>query len=176
MTGLNSTTDSILSVSCLITDAHLNLLDTRGFDAIIQTPSSTLSAMDEWCTRTHTASGLTTACLASTTIAESAAADLLAYVRSHVPRPGTALLAGNSIHADRAFLSRPPWDAVLGYLHYRVLDVSSIKEAVRRWAPQPVLEGVPRKRLRHEARADVEESIEEAAYYMGILQGGEDQG
>ncbi len=80
-------------------------------------------------------------------------------------------MAGNSIHADRAFLAHPPWAVVLAHLHYRIFDVSSIKEAVRRWAPEAVLEGVPRKALRHEARADMEESIEEARYYMGVLKG-----
>lgn len=152
MTGLNPTTDSILSLSCLITDAHLNLIDPTGFDTIIQTSSSRLSAMDSWCTRTHAASGLTAASLASTTTAESAAADLLAYIQSHIPQSGVALLAGNSIHADRAFLSKPPWERVLDHLHYRIFDVSSIKEAMRRWAPERVLEDAPRKLLRHEAR------------------------
>lgn len=170
MTGLNPSTNTILSLSCLLTDAHLNLLDPTGFDTTIHHPESILSAMDPWCTRTHTTSGLVASCLASTTTAECGARDLLTYIRSHIAEPGVALLAGNSIHADRAFLARDPWDRVLRHLHYRMLDVSSIKEAVRRWAPEKVVEEVPRKLLRHEARSDVEESIEEARYYMRLFE------
>ena len=171
MTGLNPTRDSILSVCCLITDADLSLLDSAGFDAVIQTPQAKLDAMDDWCTRTHSATGLTSACLSSTTTADSAADGLLSYIQSHIPERGIALLAGNSIHADRAFLAREPWDRVLKHLHYRIFDVSAIKEAVRRWAPEEVLEGAPRKEVRHEARADVQESIAEARYYMGLFRG-----
>jgi oligoribonuclease len=171
MTGLNPETDCILSLSCLLTTSTLTSLDPHGFDAIIKTPASRLNAMDEWCTATHTQSGLISSCLNSTTTALSAANQLLAYIKSHIPEPGLALLAGSSIHADRAFLSKEPWDRVLGHLHYRLLDVSSIKEGVRRWAPECVLEGAPRKELRHEARADIEESIKEAGYYMGLLRG-----
>ncbi len=171
MTGLNPAMDSILSLSCLITDASLDVLDAVGFDATIHHRQSVLSGMDPWCTRTHTASGLVSACLSSTTTAEAAAQDLLSYIQTHVPECGVALLAGNSIHADRAFLAKEPWSKVLGWLHYRVLDVSSVKEGVRRWAPTRVVEGVPAKRLRHVARGDVEESIAEARYYMGVFQG-----
>ena len=171
MTGLNPHVDRILSLSCLITDGQLNVVDAHGFSATIHTPQPVLSAMSPWCTTTHSATGLTTACLDSDTTAVSAADGLLAYIRTHVPERGAALLAGNSIHADRAFLSHEPWDRILRHLHYRVLDVSSIKEAVRRWAPAEVVDRVPAKRLMHRAREDVEESIVEARYYMRMLQG-----
>lgn len=171
MTGLNPHTDRILSLCCLITDSELHLLDVDGFSVIIQTPQSVLSSMSPWCISTHTATGLTTACLNSSTSARTAADDLLAYIRAHVPEAGVALLAGNSVHADRAFLLHEPWDRVLEHLHYRVLDVSSIKEAVRRWVPAEVMEQVPAKRLIHRAREDVEDSIAEAGYYMQMFKG-----
>ncbi|KAI9813731.1 MAG: hypothetical protein M1832_006104 [Thelocarpon impressellum] len=165
MTGLDPKTDSILQISCFITDYELNFLDATGWGAIIYHPRSRLDAMDDWCTRTHAASGLTDAVLASTTTAEMAAAQLLGYIQSHVPQPRRALLAGNSVHADRAFLGQPPYDEVLQHLHYRILDVSSIKEAVRRWAPEEALTRVPRKKGMHEAQEDILESIEEARFY-----------
>ncbi|KAI9832940.1 MAG: hypothetical protein M1819_003970 [Sarea resinae] len=165
MTGLDPSTDSILQIACFITDAQLNVLDPTGFSAIIQHSQTRLAAMDEWCTRTHASTGLTRAALASTTTAPAAAAALLAYIKTYIPTAGRAMLAGNSVHADRAFLARAPYDAVLAHLHYRILDVSSIKEAARRWASDEALAAVPPKKLVHEAREDVLESIVEARYY-----------
>jgi oligoribonuclease len=169
MTGLDAETDTILSIACFITDAQLALLEHTGFEAVIHHSTSQLNAMNEWCIRTHTASGLVEQCKASRTVAEDAVADLLSYIRKFVPEKGVALLAGNSVHADKMFLSKPPWNQVLEYLHYRILDVSAIKEAARRWCSDDVLQGVPRKALKHEAKADVLESIEEARYYQGMF-------
>lgn len=169
MTGLDPDRNTILQISCFVTDAQLNVLDDKGFDTIIHHPKSTLDTMDEWCTRTHASTGLTAAAIASTTTSDLAATDLLAYVRRHVPKPRTALLAGNSVHADRAFLSKAPYDKVLGHLHYRILDVSSIKEAVRRWGTADVLGLVPQKKGLHEARQDILESIEEARFYRDVF-------
>ncbi|KAI9843124.1 MAG: hypothetical protein M1837_006577 [Sclerophora amabilis] len=165
MTGLDPNMDQILQIHCICTDALLNPLDTPGFGATIHHPQSALSQMDEWCTRTHAATGLTQAVLASTTTASEAASSLLRYIQRFVPRAGEALLAGNSVHADRAFLAREPYDRVLRHLHYRILDVSSIKEAARRWGAEAVLKDVPRKEGAHEARSDILESIEEARFY-----------
>jgi oligoribonuclease (3'-5' exoribonuclease) len=173
MTGLSPHpfgTDTILSVSCLITTADLTLLDTHGFDAIIHHSASQLSSMSPWCITTHGASGLTAQCLSSTTTAETAAADLLAYIQKHVPEKGAALLAGNSVHADKTFLMQKPWDPVVGWLHYRIFDVSAVKEMVRRWCKKEVLEAVPVKKATHTARKDIEESIEEARFYRGLLE------
>jgi len=169
MTGLNPSTDTILSLSCFVTDASLNLLDPHGFDAVIHHSESTIENMSAWCVEQHGRSGLSQACLDSTTSAEQAASDLLAYIKKHVGTPRTALLAGNSIHADKMFLMKPPWNVVLEFLHYRLFDVSAIKEAVRRWAPETVLNGVPKKELKHTAREDVLESIEEARYYQSFF-------
>lgn len=127
--------------------------------------------MSEWCIATHGKSGLTQQCRSSTTTAETAARDLVAYIQKHIPGKGVALLAGNSIHADKIFLMQPPWNLVLEHLHYRLFDVSSMKEMVRRWCPEEVLRGAPVKQVRHEARADVEESLEEARWYKGLLEG-----
>jgi len=165
MTGLNVNTDSILQISCFITDYDLNVMDTEGWGAIVQHDKVVLDKMDEWCVRTHASTGLTAAAIASSTTAEEAAQSLLNYIQKYVPTPRSALLAGNTVHADKAFLSRAPYDKVLLHLHYRILDVSSIKEAVRRWAPQETLEMIPKKKGRHEAREDILESIEEARFY-----------
>lgn len=171
MTGLDSSKDTILSISCIITDYALNPLDAAGFDAIIHHDSTALAAMNPWCVEHHGASGLTAACIASTTTATQAASDLLTYVKAHVPEKGKALLAGNSVHADRAFLSRGPWAeaGVLAWLHYRILDVSAIKEAVRRWCSPAVLEQVPTKKNAHTAREDILESLEEAKFYKELI-------
>ncbi|KAL5612332.1 hypothetical protein BROUX41_000134 [Berkeleyomyces rouxiae] len=174
MTGLDPDTDQILEVSCLITTADLTLIDPTGYTAVVHTPSSRLAQMDAWCTATHASSGLTARVLAAPAdraTASAAAAGLLAYIRRWVPRARSALLAGNSVHADRAFLRRGAWAPVVEYLHYRILDVSAIKEAARRWCAPEVLAGAPRKTGTHRAREDILESIEEARYYKDAIFG-----
>ena len=169
MTGLNSDTDSILQICCFITDAHLHLLEPTGFETVIHHPKHTLDTMSPWCVDTHGRTGLTAAVLSSTTTSEAAAADLLSYIRKYVPQPRTAVLAGNSVHADKAFLARGPYASVLEWLHYRILDVSAIKEAARRWGSEELLGAVPAKREVHLAKDDILESIEEMKYYRGVL-------
>ena len=127
--------------------------------------------MNEWCTATHGNSGLTSAAIASKTTPQEAADGLLQYVKRLVLEKGQGLLAGNSVHADKDFLKKPPYSKVLDYLHYRILDVSSIKEAARRWAPAETLEQLPRKKGLHQAREDILESIEEAKFYRDIFFG-----
>ncbi|KAK2767801.1 Oligoribonuclease, mitochondrial [Arachnomyces sp. PD_36] len=174
MTGLDPTTDSILQICCFITDSNLNLLDPTGFEAIIHHPKSTLDSMSEWCITTHSRTGLTPAVLSSTTTASTASQSLLSYIKRYIPHPRTALLAGNSIHADRAFLAKEPYAEVLEWLHYRILDVSSVKEGVRRWCGEGVLRDAPVKKGVHEAREDILESIEEMRYYRDrVFRGGE---
>lgn len=165
MTGLDPEKETIMSIACFITDAQLKLQDEQGWETIIHHDKSTLDTMDEWCTKTHGASGLTAACIASTTTNDRAAEGLLEYIKKHVPEGRRGLLAGNSVHCDKAFLSKPPYNRITDYLSYRILDVSSLKEAARRWAPEEVLLGVPSKQLLHQAREDILESIEEAKYY-----------
>ena len=165
MTGLDCEKDTIMSIACYITDADLQLLDEDGFETIIHHTESTLDRMDEWCTTTHGQSGLTRACIRSITTPQEAADNLLQYIQKYSPVPKNGLLAGNSVHCDKEFLSKPPYDRVLKHLHYRILDVSSIKEAARRWAPEDVLVHVPSKKGLHQAREDILESIEEAKFY-----------
>ena len=136
MTGLDYENDEIIEIACFITDAELNLLDTEGFQIVIHQSEERMSAMDEWCRKTHGRSGLTAAVVASDISPETAAERLLAYVKKYLPERRKALLAGNSVHADRAFLRRPPYSQVVEHLHHRILDVSTIKEAARRWKPR----------------------------------------
>lgn len=165
MTGLDTNNDTIMSFAAFVTDADLNVLDDTGYEAIIHHDKEQLERMGEWCTTHHGDSGLTQACIESTTTAEEAAEGLLSYIKKYVPERRTALLAGNSVHADKAFLVKQPYNVVIDHLHYRILDVSSIKEAARRWAPKETLAKIPRKKMLHEARQDILESIEEARYY-----------
>lgn len=169
MTGLDRNRDTIMSISCFVTDADLNLLDSEGFDTVIHHEKFTLDAMDEWCTRTHDKSGLTQACIESTVRPEAAATSLLQYIKRFVPESRKGLLAGNSVHCDKEFLNKAPYNAVLEHLHYRILDVSSIKEAARRWAPEQVLTAVPPKKGLHQAREDILESIAEARFYRDAV-------
>ena len=172
MTGLDRTADTIMSIACYVTSADLELLD-DGFETTISHSEEQLKSMGEWCQRTHGASGLTAACLSSTTTAVEAANTLLAYIQNHIPKPGQGLLAGNSVHADKEFLSKAPYNRVLGHLHYRILDVSSIKEAARRWASPNVLSKAPKKKGLHQAKEDILESIEEARFYREVFFSGD---
>ncbi|KAI4265270.1 MAG: hypothetical protein L6R38_009539 [Xanthoria sp. 2 TBL-2021] len=169
MTGLDVDNDEIISLCCFITDAQLNLLDEHGFEAVVHLDKSRLDAMDEWCITTHGKTGLTKASIASTTTAQEAANGLLAYIEKYVPRSVRGLLAGNTVHQDKAFLRKPPFDPVIRYLHYRMLDVSSINEAARRWAPQGALDKAPRKDGLHQAREDILDSIREARFYRDVF-------
>jgi oligoribonuclease len=164
MTGLDAEHDSIMSLACFVTDYDLNLLDEEGFEAVVQHSQDQMDQMGAWCKKQHGESGLTQACLDSTTTATQAAEGLLQYIQKYVPTPRNALLAGNSVHADKTFLVKEPYKLVNDYLHYRILDVSSIKEAARRWAPAAKLK-VPKKKMLHEAREDILESIAEARFY-----------
>ncbi|KAK4245619.1 mitochondrial Oligoribonuclease [Corynascus novoguineensis] len=168
MTGLDPDTDEIIEIYCLITDGQLNLLDECGWGTVVHQTSERMAMMDEWCTRVHGNSGLTAAVIESTVTPQQAADGLLAYVQKHVPVSGTALLAGSSVHADRAFLRKAPYDRILDHLHYRILDISSIKEAARRWCPQ-LASAVPHKKCLHKAKDDILESIEEARYYRSVI-------
>ncbi|KAF2107903.1 ribonuclease H-like domain-containing protein [Lophiotrema nucula] len=169
MTGLDPETDTIMSIACFITDYELNTIDEDGYEAVVHHPKDDLDRMGAWCRKHHGESGLTQACIDSTTTADQAAEGLLTYIQKHVSKPRVALLAGNSVHADRSFLVKEPWNRVMEYLHYRILDVSTIKEAARRWSPVAVLKKVPKKKMLHEAREDILESIREARYYREAI-------
>jgi oligoribonuclease len=128
-----------------------------------------MDMMDDWCTKTHRDSGLTEAVIGSDTTPQQAADNLLEYIKKYVPEPNKALLAGNSVHADKAFLRKEPYRKVLEHLHHRILDVSTIKEAAIRWSSLEVLAGVPTKKYLHQAKEDILESIREAKYYKETI-------
>lgn len=171
MTGLDPDTEEIIEIFCIITTGNLQVLDEEGFHAIIHWPQSRLDQMDDWCTRTHANSGLTAAVLASTTTPEQASDALYEYVTRFIPEKRRGLLAGNSVHADRAFLRQKPYGKVTSHLHHRILDVSTIKEAANRWCPKRIVNKVPTKKGRHKAKDDILESIEEARYYREVIFG-----
>lgn len=171
MTGLEPDTDEILEICCILTSGDLRVMDEAGFHAVIHWPRERLDQMDAWCTSTHARSGLTAAVLASTVTPEQAAAGLHDYVTRFIPEPGRALLAGNSVHCDREFLRRGPYGRTVRHLHHRILDVSSIKEAARRWCAPGTMARAPAKQGRHKARDDILESIEEARYYRDVIFG-----
>ena len=166
MTGLDLRRDALIEIAVLVTDGDLNVLG-DGVDVVIHTDEEKLAGMPEVVRVMHAASGLTEAVRASTVSVAEAEQLALAYIREHVPEPRTAPLAGNSIATDRGFLARdmPDLDA---HLHYRMVDVSSIKELCRRWFPR-VFYAKPEKGLTHRALADIEESIRELAYYRRTL-------
>lgn len=169
MTGLNVDTEEIIEIYCIITTGNMELLDEEGFHAVIHFPESRMNQMDDWCTKTHAGSGLTAAVLASTLTAQDAADGLYEYITKFVPERKKALLAGNSVYADRGFLRQEPYTKVIKHLHHRILDVSAIKEAARRWCSPEILANVPVKKAKHKARDDILESIEEAKYYRNVI-------
>ncbi|ORY66102.1 ribonuclease H-like domain-containing protein [Pseudomassariella vexata] len=169
MTGLDPDREEIIEIFCIITTASLEVMDERGWGAVVHQSRERMDKMDDWCTNTHGKSGLTAAVLASEVTPEKAADELLAYIKKYVPRERVALLAGNSVHADRAFLRKEPYKKVVDYLQYRILDVSSLKEAARRWCPPEVLQNAPSKQGLHQAKEDILESIAEARYYKDVI-------
>jgi len=164
MTGLSVRTDKLIEIAALVTDSDLNILG-EGIDVVIHADDEALAAMPDVVVAMHAKSGLTDRVRESTITLEQAEKMVLEYVREHVPEANTAPLAGNSIATDRGFISRdmPILDA---HLHYRMIDVSSIKELCRRWYPR-IYFGQPPKEMTHRALTDITESIRELAYYRG---------
>jgi oligoribonuclease len=162
MTGLDVRRHVIVEIAALVTDGALEALD-DGIDLIVHQPPDALAQMDDFVRAMHTRSALLPAIEASTLTLAEAGAQVLEYVRRHVPAAGTAPLCGNSIGVDRRFLDHQ-LPALDEYLHYRSIDVSSLKELCRRWYPT-VYKGRPGKAETHRALADVRESIAELRYY-----------
>jgi oligoribonuclease len=165
MTGLDLARDALIEIACLVTDGDLNLLD-EGIDEIIKPPPEALDQMADVVRSMHTASGLLSVLASGITLAE-AQERVLDYVRGYVKEPRKAPLCGNSIATDRSFLARdmPELDA---YLHYRMIDVSSIKELARRWFPRAYFAS-PLKTGGHRALADIKESVRELQYYREAI-------
>ncbi|HEX5407789.1 MAG TPA: oligoribonuclease [Pseudonocardiaceae bacterium] len=162
MTGLDLGKDALIEIAALVTDADLKVLG-DGVDVVIHADDSALDGMPDVVREMHAKSGLTQEVRRSTVSMAEAERQVLEYVRTYVPDPRTAPLAGNSIATDRGFIARdmPDLDT---HLHYRMVDVSSIKELCRRWFPR-IYYAQPEKGLAHRALADIRESIRELEYY-----------
>ncbi len=165
MTGLDLRRDALIEIAVLVTDSELNILD-EGLDLVIKPPEEALAQMSDVVRDMHTTSGLLKALPAGITLAEAEDV-VLQYVRGHVPAVKKAPLCGNSIATDRAFLARD-MPALDGHLHYRMIDVSSIKELARRWYPSAYFAS-PTKKGGHRALADITESITELRYYRAAV-------
>ncbi|MEO3750173.1 oligoribonuclease [Streptomyces sp. B6B3] len=165
MTGLSLTDDALIEVAALVTDSELNVLG-EGVDIVIRPPEAALESMPEVVRAMHTASGLLSELPDGVTM-EEAERRVLDYVREQVPEPGKSPLCGNSIGTDRGFLARD-MPRLESHLHYRVIDVSSVKELARRWYPR-VYFNSPEKNGNHRALADIKESIAELRYYREAI-------
>ncbi|QBX54350.1 oligoribonuclease [Nocardioides seonyuensis] len=161
MTGLDLRADALIEVAALVTDFDLNVLG-EGVDVIVKPPAEALDQMVEFVRSMHETSGLLAALDSGTTLAD-AEDQVLSYIKEHCPDGSRPPLAGNTVATDRAFLARD-MQALESFLHYRIVDVSSIKELSRRWFPRAYF-SAPAKRGNHRALADIQESIEELRYY-----------
>jgi oligoribonuclease len=166
MTGLDPMTDVLVEIAVIATDADLNPLD-DGLDIVIKTDPEKLVGMDDVVQEMHTSSGLLTEIAAATTTLEAAEAQVLDYVKRFAPERRKAPLCGNTIATDRAFIVRY-MPALDDHLHYRMIDVSSIKELARRWYPRAYYNS-PQKHGGHRALADILESVNELRYYRATV-------
>jgi oligoribonuclease len=165
MTGLDLASDALVEIACIVTDAELKPLD-DGIDVVIKPPAEALDGMLPVVRDMHTSSGLLSELASGVTLAEAQEL-VLAYVRLHVPESRRVPLCGNSIATDRSFIARdmPELDT---FLHYRMIDVSSVKELARRWYPRAYFAS-PEKHGGHRALADIQESIRELQYYREVI-------
>ncbi len=166
MTGLDVGSDLLVEVAALVTDSELNVLG-EGVDVVIGATAEQLERMPDVVREMHASSGLTDEVLASTVTLQEAEQQVLAYVKEWVPEARKAPLCGNSIATDRGFLARDMTE-LDGWLHYRMVDVSSVKELARRWYPR-VYFNAPKKGGGHRALADIRESVTELQYYRSTL-------
>jgi oligoribonuclease len=162
MTGLDHTIEAIVEIATIVTDDNLQII-AEGPDIVIHQPDDVLDRMDPFVVEMHTKSGLLEQIRASTVTLADAGASTLEFIRTHVPEPGTVPLCGNSIGTDRRFLAAYLPD-IENHLHYRSIDVSSVKELVKRWYPG-IDANRPRGQGSHRALDDIRESIREMAYY-----------
>ena len=162
MTGLDPATEVIVEIATLITDNDLNVI-AEGPDLVISQPEAVLVAMDPFVVEMHTSSGLLTAIRESTITLDQAGAQTLEFIKKHISEPRTIPLCGNSIGTDRRFLAKY-LPEIENYLHYRSVDVSTIKELVKRWYPGLEISR-PAKAGAHRALDDVQESIRELKFY-----------
>ncbi|XP_056140968.1 small fragment nuclease [Lampris incognitus] len=161
MTGLDIEKDQIIEMACIITDSELNIL-AEGPNLIINQSDELLDGMSDWCKEHHGKSGLTQAVRDSRISLQQAEYEFLSFIRQHTP-PGQCPLAGNTVHADKKFLDKY-MPQFMYHLHYRIIDVSTIKELCRRWFPQEY-KLAPQKKASHRALDDIQESIRELQFY-----------
>jgi oligoribonuclease len=161
MTGLSLETDALVEVAALVTDFDLNVIG-EGIDVLIKPPQAALDQMIDFVRNMHVSSGLLEELEGGTTMAD-AEQQVLAYIKEHCPDGSRPPLGGNTVATDRSFLARD-MPELEGFLHYRNVDVSSIKELARRWYPRTYY-AAPAKRGNHRALADIQEIIEELRYY-----------
>ncbi|KAA0704211.1 Oligoribonuclease, mitochondrial [Triplophysa tibetana] len=161
MTGLDIDKDHIIEMACIITDPDLNII-AEGPNLIINQPDELLDGMSDWCKEHHGESGLTRAVKDSDITLQQAEYEFLSFIRQHTP-PGQCPLAGNSVHADKKFLDKY-MSQFMRHLHYRIIDVSTIKELCRRWYPEEY-KLTPHKKGSHRALEDIQESIRELKFY-----------
>jgi len=166
MTGLDPTRNVIVEIATLVTDDQLEIV-AEGPDLVVHQPDAALAAMDDVVRDMHTRSGLLEAIRASSVTLADAGAATLAFIKEHVPTPRTVPLSGNSIGTDRRFLAAY-LPEIENYLHYRSVDVSTVKELAVRWYPEAV-EAAPRKSSAHRALDDIRESVAELRYYRDRL-------
>jgi oligoribonuclease len=166
MTGLDVGSDLLIEVAALVTDSELNVLG-DGIDVVIGATAEQLERMPEVVRDMHASSGLTEAVLASTVTLQEAEQQVLAHIKQYVPEPKKAPLCGNSIATDRGFLQRDMGELDT-WLHYRMVDVSSVKELARRWYPRAYY-NAPKKGGGHRALADIRESVLELKYYRSMV-------
>ncbi|GAB3555387.1 oligoribonuclease [Arthrobacter tumbae] len=165
MTGLDPVADALIEVAVIVTDSELNMLG-EGVDVVIAPPPGALESMGDFVRTMHTASGLLEELPSGVTMQE-AQDRVLEYITAHVPEPRRAQLGGNSVGTDRVFLARD-MPQVVEHLHYRVVDVSTIKELARRWYPRAYFQS-PEKRGNHRALGDIRDSIRELQYYRSTI-------
>lgn len=166
MTGLDLRNDALIEVAVVVTDSELNLLD-GGIDLVLTAPEAAIAAMVDVVRQMHSASGLIEAVAESTLEMADAEKQLLDYLREWVPEAGKAPLCGNSVATDRSFLARD-MPELESYMHYRMVDVSSVKELARRWYPKSYFNSPPKKGG-HRALADILESVDELKYYRSTV-------
>jgi oligoribonuclease len=165
MTGLDLGADALIEVAALVTDFELNVLG-EGVDVVVKPPQEAIDQMDDFVRNMHTVSGLLEELDNGVTLRE-AEERVLTYIKEHCPDGSRPPLAGNTVATDRAFLQRD-MPELESFLHYRIVDVSSIKELARRWYPRTYF-AAPAKTGNHRALADIQESIEELRYYRAAV-------
>jgi len=166
MTGLDPSRHVIVEIATLVTDDNLEMVG-EGLDLVVHQPPAALAEMEDIVRNMHTSSGLIKEIEASTISLEDAGAQTLEFIKNHVPEPRSVPLCGNSIGTDRRFLAAYLAD-VEEYLHYRSIDVSSVKELAKRWFPKECA-GAPQKNSAHRALGDIEESVAELRYYREAI-------